>query len=30
MTTGHIGFRLGPRINATGRVGEPGLGVDLL
>ena len=29
MTTGHIGFRLGPRINATGRVGEPGLGVDL-
>lgn len=30
ITTGHIGFRLGPRINATGRVGEPGLGVELL
>ncbi len=26
----HLGFLLGPRVNAGGRVGEPGLGVRLL
>ena len=26
----HLGFLLGPRINAGGRIGEPGLGVALL
>ncbi len=26
----HLGFLLGPRVNAGGRVGEPGLGVKLL
>ncbi|PLX36662.1 MAG: single-stranded-DNA-specific exonuclease RecJ [Hyphomicrobiales bacterium] len=26
----HLGFLLGPRINAGGRIGEPGLGVSLL
>ena len=26
----HLGFLLGPRINAGGRVGEPGLGAELL
>lgn len=28
--TYHLGFLLGPRINAGGRVGEPSLGADLL
>ena len=30
ISTGHIAFGLGPRINACGRLGEPELGVELL
>lgn len=30
INTGHIGFNLGPKINAAGRIGKPGLGVELL
>ncbi|NUN49972.1 MAG: single-stranded-DNA-specific exonuclease RecJ [Candidatus Brocadiae bacterium] len=29
LTAGHIGFRLGPRLNAGGRMGSAGLGVEL-
>ncbi len=30
ITAGHIGFILAPRLNAAGRVGDAGLGVELL
>ena len=30
INTGHIGFNLGPKINAAGRIGKPDLGVKLL
>jgi single-stranded-DNA-specific exonuclease len=30
ITAGHIGFILGPRLNAVGRLGDAGLGVELL
>lgn len=30
LNTGHIGFNLGPKINAAGRIGKPQLGVHLL
>lgn len=30
INTGHIGFNLGPKINAAGRIGKPELGVQLL
>ncbi|MBN2796681.1 MAG: single-stranded-DNA-specific exonuclease RecJ [Clostridia bacterium] len=30
LNTGHIGFNIGPKINAAGRIGQPGLGVELL
>jgi len=30
INTGHIGFNLGPKINAAGRIGKPELGVKLL
>ena len=30
INTGHVGFVLGPRLNAAGRVGDPGVGVQLL
>jgi len=30
ITTGSVGFRLAPRINAAGRLGEPQKGVELL
>lgn len=30
VTAGTIGFKLGPKINAAGRIGKPGLGVELL
>lgn len=30
INTGHIGFNLGPKINAAGRIGKPQLGVELL
>ncbi len=30
ITAGHIGFVLAPRLNAAGRVGDAGLGVELL
>lgn len=30
ITAGHIGFILGPRLNAVGRLGDAGLGVKLL
>lgn len=30
INTGHIGFNLGPKINAAGRIGQPELGVQLL
>ncbi|MEE9276186.1 MAG: single-stranded-DNA-specific exonuclease RecJ, partial [bacterium] len=30
LTAGHVGFTLGPRLNAAGRVGDPRTGVELL
>lgn len=30
INTGHIGFNLGPKLNAAGRIGQPELGVQLL
>lgn len=30
INAGHIGFNLGPKINAAGRIGKPQLGVELL
>lgn len=30
INTGHLGFVLGPRLNAAGRVGDPAVGVELL
>lgn len=30
ITAGHVGFILGPRLNAVGRLGDAGLGVELL
>ena len=30
INSGHIGFNIGPRLNASGRVGSPKLGVELL
>ncbi len=30
ISTGHIGFMLAPRINASGRIGQPQKGVELL
>lgn len=30
VNTGNIGFKLGPKINAAGRIGKPELGVELL
>ncbi len=30
ITTGTVGFALAPRINAAGRIDEPGIGVELL